>query len=130
MEAVNIAANLVVQDYSKNYGGINVLIDGRECSFSSVVGYALYNNEDPVEAVVDCMARMVSQPYNGHKLVWVSVSSVCICSDPGFYDRKQAARDAMPKLSVGDVVKFEGNLYEIIPANNKNYALKKINAQQ
>jgi hypothetical protein len=118
--------NIKVQDYSQEYGGVPVIIDGREASFNSVVGYALYNNEDPVEAVLDCKARMVSQPYNGHKLVWINLSSVCISGDPGYYAAQEARRALMPKLSVGDLVRFESNVYQIVAEPNKNYGLRKV----
>jgi hypothetical protein len=34
----------------------------------------------------------------------------------------------MPKLSTGDVVEFEGNTYEIVPAANRNFHLKAVAA--
>ncbi len=115
-------------DYSQDYGGVNVLIDGREASFGSVVGYALYNGKDPVEAVLNCKERMVTQPHNGHKLVWISLSGTAICGDPGYYERQEQRRARMPVLKTGDLVKYEGNVYEIVPEHNKNFGLRKVAA--
>jgi hypothetical protein len=114
---------LIVADYRENYGGVPVLIEGNECSLGSVVGYALYNREVPVQAVLDTLERMKTQPYNGHKLVWINRHGTCISGDPGHYERQEALRAAMPRLSVGDTVEFEGKRYEIKNAPNRNYDL-------
>lgn len=109
---------LEVRDYSKNYGGVDVMIDGQECSVCSVAGYALYCKADPVAAVQLAERR-------GHDLVWINRAASVICGDAGFYERQAARRAAMPKLGVGDMVEFEGNQYQIVKAPNDNYALKR-----
>lgn len=119
---------LAVTNHLENYGGVSVLINGDECHLGSVVGYALYNREDPVQAVLDTLERMKTQPYNGHKLVWINRRGTCISGDPGHYERQEARRAAMPRLSVGDIVEFEGKRYEIENAPNRNYNLAPIPA--
>jgi hypothetical protein len=119
---------LTVVDYTQNNGGLPVIIDGRECSINSVGGYAKHYGEDPVEAVADTLRKMKEFPYHGHKLVWINVSATMITSSKGHYDRQEAKRAAMPKLSTGDVVEFEGNTYEIVPAANRNFHLKAVAA--
>lgn len=114
---------IATNDYSQNHGGVPVMIDGHECSFGSVVGYALYNKEDPVEAVITTIEKMKTQPYNGHKLVWINKCGTCICGDKGYYERQEARRAQMPQLTVGDRVTFEGKDYEIAPDHNNNYKL-------
>ncbi len=119
---------LTVVDYTQNNGGLPVIIDGRACSINSVGGYAKHYGEDPVEAVADTLRKMKEFPYHGHKLVWINVSPTVLCGDNGFYEARDAARAAMPKLSTGDVVEFEGNTYEIVPAANHNFHLKAVAA--
>lgn len=117
---------LTVKNYADNYGGIDLIIDGRQCSIGSVVGYALHNGEDPVAAVLRTQEKMQKRPYDGHKMVWINLSSVTMCADKGFYEAEAAKRAEMPNLNTGDVIEFEGNKYEIVPANNRNFGLKKI----
>jgi hypothetical protein len=119
---------LTVADYNENYGGVSVIIDGRECSIASVKGYALYCKEDPVEAVADTLRKIKEQPYNGHKLVWINVSATMLTNSKAHYDRQEAKRAAMPVLNTGDVIEFEGNTYEIVPAANSNFNLKAVAA--
>lgn len=118
--------DIVVRDYFQNYGGAPIIIDGRKASIGGVVGYALYNKEDPVEAVLDTARKMKEQPYNGHRMVWVRVISTVITSSKSYYEREEAARAAMPKLSTGDHIRFEGKVYQITPAHNNNFDLKPV----
>ena len=111
--------NIVTNDYSKEYGGVPVIIDGHECSFGSVVGYALYNRACPIKAVERAKA-------NGHDLHWINRSATVLCSDRGYYERVAARRAKMPKLAVGNIVSYEGRRFEIVRAPNSNYDLKPI----
>lgn len=128
IEMTKTTTTLTVADYSKNYGGLDIMIDGRECSICSVVGYALYNKEDPVEAVLDTLCKMKEFPGNGYEMVWINLKGTMITSSKAYYEKLNAARAAMPKLSTGDLIEFEGKVYEIIPANNRNFGLKPVAA--
>jgi len=54
-----------------------------------------------------------------HKLVWISLDGTCISNHP----QRVVIRT---KVSLGDTVKVEGNLYTIEEANNDNFELKLI----
>lgn len=120
---VNTITKLEVTDYSKNHGGVRVMIEGRECSICSVVGYALYNKEDPVDAVLRTMEKMVSHPYNGHKLVWINLRGTMLTDSRERNEQAAAERAAMPQLTCADRILFEGRVYDIAPTFNNNFNL-------
>lgn len=105
----------------KNHGGARLIVNGRKCSMSSVRAYAEYNNlvygddRDADAAVAKAIAR-------GHDLYWINLESSVICADPGYYEREEAKWADAPRISVGDVVEFEGKLFEIKPAFNGNFS--------
>jgi hypothetical protein len=57
----------------------------------------------------------------GHDLYWINLESSVICADPGYYEREEAKWADAPRISVGDVVEFEGKLFEIKPTFNGNF---------
>ena len=103
-------------DYSQSYGGVNAIINGNRCSFGSVKGYALYNKQD-VEAAIARAMRL------HHNLVWISLSATVLSSSRSYYEMEQAKWANAPRLSVGDVVEFEGGTYTIAPDYNDNFKL-------
>ena len=85
----------------------------RTYSAGSVVSYALQYNECPIEAVARNKEKMISQPYNGHKLHWINANSTCISS------HKQAQRQLV-RVTLGMRVRFEGLLATIEADHNNN----------
>lgn len=88
--------------------------------FGSVAGYAAKNHENTERAIARERER-------NHPLVWVSaLPAVIDCS--GQTGEQKAMRGAMPgarlhQLSLGAVVWFEGQTYQLRPAPNHNVAL-------
>ena len=113
---MNAITKIETNDYTKDYGGVYAMINGVKASFGSVKGYCLYNKDD-VQEGIDRAVRL------GHDLVWVSLCSTVITSSKGYYEREVAKWANVPKLSVGDVVEFEGNTYKIATAPNGNFKL-------
>jgi hypothetical protein len=126
-----------------NYGGARAMIGGREVSFGSVRGYAIYNlglwnkYQGPeamakaeaagqtiwqwVSAKVASAEQRATERHD--KLQWINVSATVISADAGFYERQEVRRAAMPRLQVGDIVDFEGKLSRIENDHNRNYKL-------
>ena len=112
---------IVLNPDMNNHGGARVFINGRKCSFNSVRSYVAYNNlvygenRDPAEAE----AREMAKPDG--KLYWINLNAGVLSGDPGYYEREAAKWADAPSLLVGDVVEFEGKLFEIKPAFNGNF---------
>lgn len=104
----------------KNYGGARIVINGRKCSFNSVRSYTLYNNavygsnDDPEVEIQTETAR-------NNPLFWINLESTVICGDPGHYERQAALWADVPRVSVGDIVEFDGVQFEIKTAPNNNF---------
>ena len=89
----------------------------RTYSPGSVVSYALEYNECPIQAVADCLAKMKSDPYGGHKLYWINGRGSVLTA------HKRAAEQVV-KVKIGMKVRFEGKLFTIESAWNQNLAFK------
>lgn len=123
MEAVKL-----IPDVLGNHGGARAIIDGRKVSVSSVRRYAEYciavygrNEESVEEAIARAKAR-------GDKMVWVNLEAGVICGDPGFYDREAAKWAGAPRLSSGDLIDFDGEVFRIEPDFNRNFKLVAVEA--
>jgi len=101
--------------------GTEAMIEGRTTTFGSVKGfYADGSCGCPEEG----MARAIK---NGEELFWINLNG-CTITDSVAYNRMQALRrDLMVRLSIGDVVEFDGKLFEIVPQPNDNFGLTEIN---
>lgn len=119
------AIKIEVVDYARDHGGVRVMIEGKECSICSVVGYALYCKDDPVAAVLRTAERMLSHPYDGHKMVWISRSATVMTSSRAHNERAAAERAMMLQLELHDCIQFEGVKYVIAPDHNDNFRLVK-----
>lgn len=93
--------------------GETVLIGDRRFTFGSVVGYAMENGEDPVEAV-ERATRL------GHEMRWLSSNA------SGIYSGSVIEHEVMYALSFGDVVRFEGGNYRVDRAPNANAKLVRV----
>jgi hypothetical protein len=91
--------------------GEQLVFDGLHTfTMGSVVGYALRCNEDPVAAID--RARK-----NGHQLVWINANGAMISN-------QQRVAKGHIRVTIGMVVRFQGNLYTIERAPNQNLQLK------
>lgn len=77
--------------------------------FGSVAGYAAQYNEDATEAV-ERAERL------GHKKFWINLQAAVLTAET-------RAQQVVLTFRVGDVVEFEGQRLEIVPAMNGNYHL-------
>lgn len=105
-----------------NHGGARMIINGKKCSFSSVRSYAEYSNLTSPPAyqrdIEEAVARAVERK---HDLYWINLEGSVMCGDPGYYEREAAKWADAPVLRVGDVVEFEGVVFEIRPDHNGNF---------
>lgn len=106
---------LDVTDYRKNYGGIDVTIDGKHCHINSVVGYAIFNRRCPIQSTDRARA-------NGHQLHWISRVATVI-ADRASNARRLAEIAALPHFNCGDHVFYEGRRFQIAPDHNDNFKL-------
>ena len=118
-----MSAVKLIPDVRGNHGGDRVFIDGRKCSVSSVRRYAEYNVAvygESEERVEKAIARAKAR---GDKMVWVSLESGVICGDPGFYEREDAKWADAPRISSGDCIDFDGEVFRVEPDFNRNFKL-------
>ena len=112
---------------ANNYGGCKAIIDGRECSFGSVVGYTIYTlslwnkHTNPmtfqeIAAKVESSVKMSED--RKEKMVWINLRALCIHNGP-----RDTSYDNAVRLSTGDLVEVEGKVYQIAPDHNKNFKL-------
>lgn len=116
-------------DHSLDYGGVDVIINDTrkrysglvrgevKASFGSCTGYALYCKEDPEESIQRATKF-------GHKQVWINLKAGVLTNSPEYYEREAAHWAKAPILNLGDLVEYEGNVYEIVPEPNDNFGLK------
>lgn len=113
---------IVLNPDMNNHGGARVFINGRKCSFASVRSYAEYCNlTSPPAYYRDVEAAVAMAIERKHALYWINLESSVLSGDPGYYEREAAKWADAPSLLVGDVVEFEGKLFEIKPAFNGNF---------
>lgn len=93
----------------------------RKYSPGSVVSYALSYNECPIEAVAECRAKMVSQPYAGHKLWWINACASVLSDSP-------RAQETLVEVVIGMRVCFEGKKFTIESDHNNNLRFAEIAA--
>lgn len=104
-------------------GAINITVDDilgvkhpkgfyRTYQPGSVVSYALEYNECPIAAYNDAAAK-------GEKLYWLNARAACLTS---------VARDQedIVAVDIGQKVRFEGKLFEIVAAPNDNLEFKEV----
>jgi len=83
----------------------------------TVIGYAMDNAEDPIDAYNSVVKQNNDIPSRAHYVfVWISLDGTVISNSP---ERKVIRVN----VSVGDVVKLEGKFYSIEPAHNDNFKL-------
>lgn len=116
----------------KSYRGINVLRDGDELalresvedkahnhlyhySIGSVFGYAVENNDDPMESY----NRAIE---NNHKIHWIIALYSCLTAH-------KVAKKIYYEVSIGEKVYFMGKYFEITKENNDNLGLLEIEEQ-
>ena len=87
----------------------------------SIVSYALEYNECPIKAVEECKQKMIDQPYNGHKLHWISSLGATISDS-------STKKINVVEVEYGMKVNFEGLIATIEKANNGNLQFKEIEA--
>jgi len=124
-----------------NYGGAKAKIDGREVSFGSVRGYAAYNiglwNVHAAKKVADeaaAIGKSVGHVVAKHlanaeakaqerreTMHWINLRAVCIHNGP-----RDTSYDGVPELTCGEIVDFDGILFQILPDHNKNYKLVRV----
>lgn len=108
-----------------NHGAALLLINGKKCRFNSVRNYTIYNNT--VYGENECPDCAVTKAEKlGHALYWINLEGSVLCGDPGYYEREAAKWADAPVLRVGDVVEFEGVMFEIKPDHNGNFRPAKI----
>jgi hypothetical protein len=102
------------KDYINLVAGERVVLPNHRGNYmiSSAVSYALESGSDPIHA------------YNrakgfGHETHWINHLGSCISDHP----TKQAQR---VEVNIGDFVRFEGLLFEIVSQPNDNLGLKEI----
>lgn len=86
-----------------------VLNDLQKFQISSVIDYALECGEDPVAALDRARER-------GHSLVWIN-------GLPSVISQMQPEPENYIRVRHGVVVLFQGRIYRIDPANNRNLKL-------
>ena len=77
----------------------------------SVISYALSNNDDPIAYYETAKAR-------GEQMYWINARGAMLTAhkrDP----------EKVIAIEVGTLIKFEGVLFEIVPAPNDNLHLKR-----
>jgi hypothetical protein len=118
-----MSAVKLIPDVLGNHGGARILINGRKCSVSSVRRYAEYNVAvygDSEERIEKSIARAKA---NGHDMVWVSLEASVICGDPGYYEREAAKWADAPRISSGELIEFDGDVFRVEPDFNRNFKL-------
>lgn len=124
-----MSAVKLIPDVLGNHGGARVIIDGRKCSMSSVRRYQEYNvavygeSEERIEKAVE---RAKSK---GHPLFWINLEASVICGDKGFYEREAAKWADAPRISSGDCVEFDGEVFRVEPDFNRNFKLIAVAAE-
>jgi len=88
-------------------------------SFGSARSYARQYGEDEDAAEAETLANMIKFPYMGHTLYWVNKNAVSLTSHA-------RPHETYIGLNFGDVVSFEGKLFELAPASNQNVKLVEI----
>lgn len=97
---INVTANEVFTDKNKLGGWY----------FGSVVSYALSNNENPIERYNRAVA-------NGHAVKWINACPSVLSAD------YRPEKEKRLVIEAGDVVRFEGELFTIADAPNRNKKL-------
>lgn len=102
-----------------NHGGARLIIDGRKAHVASINSYGVYcgDTQEQIDEAYEKAYRF------HHSRTWINLNSTVICADPGHYEREAAKWADAPRVSVGDIVEFEGQKYRIANAPNKNYSL-------
>jgi hypothetical protein len=60
------------------------------------------------------------------KLFWINLESSVLSDDRRAREQMAAEREAAVKLDVGQIVDFDGYQFEIAPAHNSNFDLKRV----
>lgn len=81
----------------------------RTFTVGTVIGYALRNGDDPVEAIDQARA-------NGHELVWINANGAVLSAE-----RRPSLGHII--IQLGDRVRLEGRVYTIAAAPNRNLKL-------
>jgi len=113
----NINSNTVI---TKVAYGTEAMINGRTTTFGSVKGFY---EDGSCGSPEEGMARAIE---NGEELFWINLNG-CTITDSVEYNQMQAdRRDRMVRLSVGDIVEFDGKKFEIVPQANYNFGLTEV----
>lgn len=106
--AIDFSLKRELADLPRVSHGQKLIIDGRDATAGTVVGYAQSYGECPVAALERATAA-------GHEIRWINLDAVAITA------WKQTPVERLP-LSTGDLIWLDGCLCRIEGRANKNFA--------
>lgn len=119
--------------------GTLAIIGNRKVTFGTAAGYEEQSLRQYTEHTKRCavaaemsveayIAQNVAEAVRrarkfGHALRWINLEAVCLVNDPRYYEEQRRIWESAPRLSAGDVVVLDGDVFTIENAPNGNFTL-------